>query len=92
MQNQDPTISFILQENILDEKTLQEVIEQQKASGRNLISILKKNDLVDEDQLTKIYAVSNKIEFINLSPDMVFPIAAHMVSYEIANQHNVIPL
>ncbi len=92
MQNQDPTISFILQENILDEKTLQEVIVQQKASGRNLISILKKNDLVDEDQLTKIYAVSNKIEFINLSPDMVFPIAAHMVSYEIANQHNVIPM
>jgi len=92
MQKQDPTVSFILQENILDEKTLKKVLEQKKTSDQSLISILKKDNLVDEDQLTRIIAAGNKIEFVNLSPDMVHPIAAHMISYEIANQHNVIPV
>ena len=92
MQKQDPAVSYILQENILDEKTLQKVLEQKKTSDQSLISILKKDNLVDEDQLTRIIAASNKIEFVNLSPDMVYPIAAHMISYEIANQHNVIPV
>jgi type IV pilus assembly protein PilB len=92
MQNQDRTISYILEENILDKETLQKVLEQQKASGQSLISILKKNNLVDENQFTRIIAASNKIEFINLSPEMVDPIAAHMVTYDMVNRHNIIPV
>jgi type IV pilus assembly protein PilB len=92
MQTQDYTISYIRQENILDEETLQKVLEQQKQSGQSLTSILRKSNLVDEDQLTRIIAATNKIEFINLSPDMVDPMAAHMVTYEMANQHNMIPV
>jgi len=92
MQKQDHTITYILEENILDEESLQKVLEQQKASGQSLLNILKENNLVDEEQLTKIIAASNKIEFINLSPEMVEPMAAHMVTYEMANQHNMIPV
>lgn len=91
-KKQDHTISYILEENILDEKTLQKVLEQQEASGQSLISILKENNLVDENQLTRIIAASNKIDFINLSPEMVDPMAAHMVTYEMANQYNIIPV
>jgi len=92
MQKQDHTIAYILEEDILDEETLREVLEQQEASGQSLISILKENNLVDEEQFTRIIAISNKIEFINLSPDMVDPMAAHMVTYEMVNQHNMIPV
>ena len=92
MQKRDRTISYILEENILDEETLQKVLEQQEASGQSLISILKKNNLVDEDQFTRIIAASNKIEFINLSPEMVDPMAAHMVTYDMVNQHNIMPV
>jgi len=92
MQKQDHTITYILEENILDEESLQKVLEQQKASGQSLLNILKENNLVDEEQLTKIIAASNKIEFINLSPEMIEPMAAHMVTYEMANQHNMIPV
>ncbi|GAH78515.1 unnamed protein product, partial [marine sediment metagenome] len=42
--------------------------------------------------LTRVIATVNKIEFVNLSPEMVDPMVAHLVSYEMANQHNVIPL
>ncbi len=92
MQKQDHIISYVLQENILDENSLQKVLEEQEKSGQSLISILKKNNLVNEDQLIKIIASGNGIEFINLSPDMVDTIATHMVTYEMANQYNIIPV
>jgi type IV pilus assembly protein PilB len=92
MLKQDQIVSYILKEGILDEGTLQKVIEQQGSSGQSIISILKKNNLVNEEQLSRIIAAENKIEFINLSPDMVDPMAAHMVTYEMANQNNIIPV
>jgi type IV pilus assembly protein PilB len=92
MQNQEHIISYILEQNILDEKTLQKVLKDQEISGQSLISILKKNNLVDEDQLVRIIAAGNEIEFVTLSPEMVDPIAAHMVTYEMANQYNIIPV
>ncbi len=92
MENYDPIISFLKQEKILDDKTLQAAIEQQQKSGQSLISILKKDDLINEDQMTQLIAATNKIEFINLSPEMVSPMVAHLVSYETANQYNLIPV
>jgi type IV pilus assembly protein PilB len=92
MQKQDDVIAYILKENILDQTSLEKVLEQQKASGQSLVNILRKNELVDEDRLARIIAVSNSIEFINLSPDMVDPLVAHMVTYEMVNQHNMIPV
>lgn len=92
MQTYDDVVSYILQKNILDKNSLQKAVEQHQASGQSLISILKKNNLVNENQLTEIIAASNKIEFINLSADMVDPMAAHTVTYEIATQHNIIPI
>ncbi|MFC1677327.1 GspE/PulE family protein [Planctomycetota bacterium] len=93
MQEQNDIISYILEENIVDETTLQRILKKQEnISGENLVGILKKSNLVDENQAGKIIAVSNKVDFVNLSPDMVNPMAAHLVSYEIANKHNVIPI
>jgi len=88
----DQTISYIRQEHILDEQTLQGVLEEQQESGQSLINILRQKNLVDEDQLTRIIAAANKVEFVNLSPEMVEPIAAHMVTYEIASRNNIIPV
>jgi type IV pilus assembly protein PilB len=92
MQKQDHIISYILENNILDEKTLQKVLKDQETSGLSLISILKKNNLVDEDQLIRIIAAGHQIEFVSLSPDMVNPLAAHLVTYEMANQYSIIPV
>ncbi|HPS54513.1 MAG TPA: GspE/PulE family protein [Sedimentisphaerales bacterium] len=92
MQNQDNTISYIRSQNILDEQTLQKVLEQQQMSGQGLINILKDNNVVTDEQFTKIVAATNNIEFINLSADMVDSMAAHMITYEMANLHNIIPV
>ncbi len=92
MDKKDPLISFIIEEGILDEKTLQAVVDEHEKTGQGLINILKKEKLLDEDQLTKVVAGTNKTEFINLSPDMVEPMVAHLVPYEVASQHNLIPI
>jgi len=92
MEKKDPLISFLIEERILDEKTLQAAIDQHQDTGQSLVSILKKENLLDEDQLTKVIAGVNKIEFVNLAPEMVDPMVAHLVSYEMASRHNVIPI
>ena len=86
------TISYIRQHNILEEDALAELLEEQRASGHSLISLLKANEAVSEEQLSRIVAASNDIEFVNLSADMVEPMAAHTVTHDMANQHNIIPV
>lgn len=92
MEKKDPLISFIMEEKILDEKTLQAAVDEHQKTGQSLITILKKENLLDEDQLTKIIASTNQTEFVNLSPDMIDPMVAHLVPYEVASRHNVIPI
>jgi len=92
MQSQDHLVSYILERKILDADSLEKAVNQQEQTGQSLISVLKKNKLVNEDQFTEIVAAFNKIEFVNLSPDMVDPMAAHMVTYEMASQYNIIPV
>jgi type IV pilus assembly protein PilB len=92
MENNDPIITFLLQEHIVDEGILKAALDQQQQSGQSLLSILKRDYLLSEEQMIKIIAAVNKIEFVNLSPDMVDPMVAHLVSYEVASKHNLIPI
>ena len=92
MRNEDPIITFIKEEKILDKDALQLVLDKRKDTGQSVISILKSEGLVDDEQLTRIIARANKIEFINLTPDMIDPMAAHLISYDIVNQHSLIPI
>ena len=92
VQDQDKIISFIEKENILSEDVLQRVIKKQQENGQGIISILKEEELVGDEDLTKIIMFDRNIELVTLSPDMIDPMAAQMVSYEIVSQHNLIPV
>ena len=92
MEKEDPLISLLTEESILDKETLASVISQHEKTGQSLIAILKKGNLLDEEQLTKVVACSSGIEFVNLAPETVDPMVAHLVSYKTASQHNLIPM
>lgn len=92
MEKKDTLISFMKQENILDNETIESVFSEHEKTGQSLLSILKRDNLVDEEQLTKVLAVSSGIEFVNLAPETVDPMVAHLVSYKTASQHNLIPI
>lgn len=92
MTKKDNTVSLIKKDNILDEQTLKKILDLQKQTGQSLITVLKQSDLVNEKQFARIVAAKNNIEFVNLSPDMIDPMVAHMISYELATQHNIVPV
>jgi type IV pilus assembly protein PilB len=80
----------IIRLGIADEQKIFELDEQCQKSGKNILMFLKENNLATDEQISRLVAISQKIEFINLSPDMVDPIAAHMIPYELSNEHNLI--
>lgn len=92
MEKQDPIVAVLLEENILDGDSVQALVDAQTESGKSLISLLKSRDLVDQDQLTRLTAISNGIEFIDLTADMIDPVAVRLVSFELARQHSLIPV
>jgi type IV pilus assembly protein PilB len=91
MENNDPIIS-ILYEEIGDKKLVQRTIEEHKKTGKSFLSILKEENILTEEQTAKIIAAGNKIEYVNLSPEAVDPIAAHLITAQIANQYILIPI
>ena len=92
MKKKDPTILFLLEEKILDEPSAKKLVDECEASGKSLISVLKSKKLIDQDQLTKLIARTNEIEFVNLSSDMIDPVAVRLVSYDAAHQNTLIPV
>ncbi|MBN2590281.1 MAG: type II/IV secretion system protein [Sedimentisphaerales bacterium] len=91
MENNDPIISILYKE-IEDKQLVKETIEKHKKTGKSLLSILKEGNFLNEEQTAKIVAAGNSIEFINLSPDDIDPIAAHLVTSQIAGQYVLIPI
>lgn len=92
MQTVDTMVKILEQEKMLDETALKAVLQEHTESGRSVLSIIKRQGLLNEDQLVRLVAAGNHIEFINLSPDDVEPMTAHLVSYETANRHTLIPV
>ena len=47
---------------------------------------------MDDEQAAQALAAAAKLEFVNLSPEMIDPMVAHLISHELADRHNAIPL
>jgi len=92
MKKNDPLISYLLEQNILGEAALNELVDSCDSSGKNIVAVLKSENLITKDQTTQAVAVSNGIEFITLSPDMIDQIAVRLVSYDIAKQYELVPV
>lgn len=88
----DTIIDSIRLIGVVDDDKLTELAASAKESGKSIISLLKESGFMSEDQMARVVAAAQKIEFITLSPDMVDPIAAHMIPYEMSNEHNLIGL
>lgn len=91
-KTENTTIEAIKKLGILSEAEIDEIRKLSAQSGKSIISLLKENDLVSDEQIGRIIAADQKIEFITLSPDMVDPIAAHLIPYELSSEHNLIGL
>ncbi|MFH1613909.1 MAG: GspE/PulE family protein [Planctomycetota bacterium] len=92
MYNQDEIVSFLCNQKIVDESEIKTALDECAGNDEDLISVLKKKQLIAQEDILKVTAFTHKIEFITLSPDMVDPIAAHILPYDIVSRHNIIPV
>ncbi len=92
MNEHDPVITLLSDEKVLDPAVLESVLERHRETGDSIISILKRENLVTEEDITRLVASANNIEFIDLSPDTIDPMVAHLISHDLANRSKVIPI
>jgi type IV pilus assembly protein PilB len=92
IKQDDPIMAILKEERILKPMVLQSVLQEHERTGESIISILQRDKQLDEEQIARIAAAANGIEFIALSPDLIDPMVAHLVSHELANRHGAIPV
>jgi type IV pilus assembly protein PilB len=89
---QDPVLTILLQEGKLSSKQAEEICARSLESGKSTLQVLRQEGLIDQDHITRLTAQINNIEFVNLSADMVDPMAVQLVSREVARQYHLIPV
>ena len=92
MNESDPIISFLLDEKVVSPDDLQPLLARHAQTGESLLRLLQAEKLVGEEQLAKAIAAVNDFDFVTLSPEMIDPLVAHLISQEMANRHSLIPI
>jgi type IV pilus assembly protein PilB len=92
MNEYDPIIAVLLNEKVLGEAEAQALFEQHKRTGESLLSIIKREVSLDDEQSMKVLAAAHHIEFVNLSAEMIDPMVAHLISQDVADRHGAIPI
>ena len=92
MHESDPIISFLVNEKAIAPADLPALLEKSRKTGESLLALLKRENLVNEEQVARAVAAAHHIEFVNLSPEMIEPMVAHLISQEVASRHGLIPL
>jgi len=92
MHADDPILTFLSDEQVLDASVLESLVERHRDTGDSLLSILKRENLVDEVLFARLLAKANGIEFVDLSTERIDPMVAHLISRELACRHSAIPL
>jgi len=88
----DAIVQTLKEEDMLEPAVLQTLVQEHTKTGQNLLALIKRDNLLSEEQFVRLVAAGSQIEFVNLAPDDVEPMIAHLVSYELANRHTLIPI
>ena len=91
MRISDDTIERLLKENkkISDEQ-LQKLLDEQKKSHRPLQSLVIKNEIISDKELTQIYAKYADIPFVELDPKEIDKAVLLSLPERIARQYNAV--
>ncbi len=91
MNVSDPIIAFLLDEKVLSPESVQPLLARHEQTGESVLRLLQQEKLVAEEPLARAVAVVNDFDFVNLSPEMIDPLVAHLISQDLANRHGLIP-
>ncbi len=85
-------VQFLRSEGTLDPTALESALKRQEDTGESVVTILKEQNLLDEEQCARAQAVAHHLEFVNLAPEMIEPMVAHLISHELASRCAAIPV
>ena len=92
MIDTNPIIAFLLEDCDLEIQDVDELLAKSTQTGKGLVSILRAESMVSPDQLAKLIAMDNSIEFVDLSSDMIDQMAVRLVPSDMARRYNLIPV
>ncbi len=92
MNERDPVIAVLSDEKVLDPAVLESVLERHKDTGDSVATILQRENLLSEEEFTRILARANGIDFVDLSAEMIDPMVAHLIAHDLASRASVIPM
>jgi len=92
VNDSDPIISFLLEEKVVSPEALQPLLARHAETGESLLRLLQTTRVVSEEQLARAIAAVNDLDFVTLAPEMIDPLAAHLISQEMASRHSLIPI
>ncbi len=90
--NSDPALEILRSRGLLSAEVIEQLSDEQSRTGRSILGILKSRALLEDDQLAQVIAAACNVEFIDLRGDMIDPVAAHLVSFDFARQHCLVPV
>jgi type IV pilus assembly protein PilB len=91
-QSLSPLAAALIEQKILHEAELEAMLAVQAETGQSLLSQLREQNRITAEQLTRLSAAANGIDYVELTPEMVDPVALKLVSMETAKRHTLIPL
>ncbi len=92
MQSNDPIIAALINEKLIDPPLLDRLTAEEKETGQSVLAALRRENLLEEEQILRIVAMASGVEYVELTLDMVDPMTAHLISRDLANRYTAIPI
>lgn len=92
MKTNDPIIAALEKDSIVDQAVLEKLVQSQQQTGQSILSMLRGQNLLTEEQIVQTVARANDIEYVELTADAIEPTIAHLISRDLAAQHNAVPI
>lgn len=84
--------AVLVEEGLISARQLNEIINEQKSTGKRIVKILLEKGFVTEDKLLAVFEEKFNIPQINFNQYNFDPDAACLIPAEMALRHNILPL
>lgn len=83
---------ILLRDNLIDPAALEQALDEQRKTGRELSGILVARKLISEDVLTQVLSEGLGLPPINISRMQIDPKVIHLIPREMAEKYKVMPI
>jgi type IV pilus assembly protein PilB len=83
---------ILIRDNLIEPAALEQALDEQRRTGKELSSILTQRKLIHEDVLTQVLSEGLELPPINISRLKIDPGVIHLIPSEMAQKYRVMPI